>query len=385
MKLVLHIGTPKTGTTSIQNFFSKCSSELQELGILFPVERSVRQNHILFMGGFVREDGFNIPHNNIYMGSFKRYKSDFEMFWCSVVRCANKSSVNTVIISAEQLFRDFNGLSAVELKDFVFKYFDSVQVVAYVRSPVSDYTSKIAQKIRVGREFSYPRSRSLRKVLEYYESQFPGCVNVNAFARDQLLGGDVVEDFVSRYVPEARGLLVRYNQPFYNTSLPEPLLIKMQDVRIQLQSDGVYPTVKTRALVESIAHQYMCLPKAQRSQKNLVLKPEVADFLRRSAVDYRWLLDTYGLRFSDLDYSQIAEIENPYVSAKHLRDVVEVDVEQSAKLHDFGLPASALRRGWIVVRFVTRMQAGRIYRLYLRDSWLLKTRRKYFSGRVLSA
>lgn len=379
MKLILHIGTGKTGTTSIQNFFAECSAELEGLGVLYPVERSVRKNHILFMGGFVRGDKYNIPHDSIYMGNFDRYKSDFDMFWSRVLLATKRANIHTVVISAEQLFRDFSDKSIRQMKDFVAVYFDSVQVVAYVRSPVSDYLSRIAQNLRVGKEMSTPRHRSLRNVLEYYESQFPGCVTVNAFAREQLQGGDVIQDFVVKYVPEAKALLDAYNQRFLNTSLPEPLLVKMQEARVALQPVGAAPKIGTRALVQFVSRQYMRRPKDQRSQKGLVLKPEVADFLSRSAVDYLWLRDKYGVQFSDLDYSVIQEMDNPYDTAKTLYDVAVVDHEGVANLQDVGLPQSFFMRGLVVAEFVVRKQMERLYSLYFGNSAIYKALRGLYS------
>ena len=50
MSLILHIGFPKTGTTTIQRAFKKNAKALEKYGIIYPVASGIKQSavkHIL--------------------------------------------------------------------------------------------------------------------------------------------------------------------------------------------------------------------------------------------------------------------------------------------------------------------------------------------------
>ena len=60
--LYIHIGTPKTGTTSIQNFCGLNREKLKEQGVLYPImnyhyeRKSVNRNGY-FLTGTIKENG----------------------------------------------------------------------------------------------------------------------------------------------------------------------------------------------------------------------------------------------------------------------------------------------------------------------------------------
>lgn len=378
MKLVLHIGSGKTGTTSIQNFFVRNADKLKEVGVLYPVNKSVAPNHILLPAGFVKHDSISIPHNRFYLDDFDKYKNDSIRFMHALDSDIRKTSPKVLVMSAEQLFRDFSEVSAIDFSEFLAPYFDEIIVVAYVRDPVSDYTSRISQKMRTGGLVFSPVVRNVRSVLEYYESQFPGCVRVNAFERDQLTDGDVIRDFVSKYVPEALGLLNTNKPSIYNESLPQELLFCLQQARIQYQPVGIRPEIKTSAFISVMTKNYMKTHAAEKSSR-LKLKPEVEAYLQASADDYFWLKNKYGVTFKNLDYESIKLPQETLGNCTGLSDIVLMN-ESSLAVLDSIIPSnSAISCFLRTKRYILFCQVMRLYRIFVARSWLGKLKRKLYN------
>lgn len=377
MKLVLHIGSGKTGTTSIQKFFINNSDKLLNHGVFYPVKRSIVPNHILLPAGFVRHGSISTSHNRFYLDSFDRFKKDYEKFKYALDQELQKQKPDVMVLSAEQLFRDFSDKSTVSLKDFLKPYFDEIVVVAYVRDPVSDYASRVSQHIRTGMLMLPPVVRDVRAVLQYYESQFPGCVKVNAFERDQLVEGDVVADFISKYVPEAMSIYIANKPSIQNEGLPVEILLKLQQVRLSFQPEGKRPQIATTVLMSRITKNYL-KHYSQKNSGKVILKQEVKDYLESSAVDYVWLRDTYGVTFNSLDYERVRETENKLSHYTLLSDVAIVDQSSLAALN-YIVPSVSPMASFIRTQcFTWAGQVMRFYRMNIKHSPLNKLVGKWF-------
>lgn len=371
MKLVLHIGTGKTGTTSIQKFFVDNSRKMLEQGIFYPVKRSVVPNHILLPAGFVKQGSIEIPRNRFYLDSVYEFNKDYQKFKFSLDRELEKHKPIVLVLSAEQLFRDFSNKSAISLKDFLEPYFDEITVVAYVRDPASDYASRISQHIRTGILMSPPALRNVRAVLEYYESQFPGCVRVNAFEREQLVSGDVVADFISKYLPNQISIYDANKPDILNEGLPAELLLKLQEARLLLQPVGKRPTIETSGLMSEIVKRYMKHYSRKGSDK-VFLKQEIKDYLENSAVDYVWLKDKYDVAFKCLDYKKIQNIENKFANYTLLSDVATINKSLPIRLNHIVPSISPVSIFFRTKFFIYVGQLMRFYGMYLQNTTLFR-------------
>lgn len=378
MRLVLHIGSGKTGTTSIQKFFVNNSDKLLEKGVFYPVKKSIVPNHILLPVGFVRHGSISTSHNRFYLDSFDRFKQDYEKFKCALDQELQRHQPDVLVLSAEQLFRDFSDKSIVSLKDFLKPYFDEITVVAYVRDPVSDYASRVSQHIRTGMLMSPPVVRDVRAVLEYYESQFPGCVRVNAFERAQLVEGDVVADFISKYVPEAKSLYIANKPSMLNEGLPSELLLKLQEVRLSFQAAGKRPHIATSVLMARIIKNYLKHYSLKGSEK-VNLKQEVKDYLESAAVDYAWIREKYGVIFNSLDYDKIGVLENKLSDSNLLSDVATVN-QSALKALDHIVPSISPMATFIRTQcFIWSGKVTRFYRMSMKCRPLNKLAGKWLN------
>jgi hypothetical protein len=381
-KLILHVGHGKTGTTSLQHYLYNNSTELLDLGYLYPTKKSSRENHALLPAGFVQGEAFKTT-NSAYMDGFRRFEQDFQRFWKALLTDIERYSPHTVVLSAEQMFRDFSELSRISMANFLNQYFSSIEVVAYVRSPGPDYLSRLAQRAKTGNQFPELKARKIRKVLEFYEGQFPGCVQVRPFDRKQLLEGDIVNDFISRYLPEALPSLQQVKSSLANTSLPWPLLRGLRELRLRAQPKVATVSFSTKARLSVAAIDYARLhPKKQKYEVRL--QPDVEDFIRCSAVDHLWLKERYGVVFADLDYTRIGIVQSPFSDDEPLERIVDF-----SKCPQESFPIERYLgngpRFWLsYLYFYLRVEYSRLHRVYVHDSWLWRMKSTIFQRRRTS-
>jgi hypothetical protein len=253
------------------------------------------------------------------------------------------------------------------LAEFLGEYFSDVTVVAYIRSPAPDYFSRLAQRLKTGSKVPDLAARKIRGVIEYYEDQFPGRVRLHPFDRQQMNAGDILQDFISRYVPQALPLDKKPNSKDANTSSPWPLLRGLRELRLRVQPDVEAPCFSTRARVSVAALDYNRLhPEKQKFDVRLL--PDVEDFIRRSAVDHLWLRDRYGVAFSDLDYAQIDNPPSPFSANMPLDRIVDF-----SKCPQEPFPIERyLGNGpsfWLsYLYFFARVEYSRIHRVFIHDS-----------------
>jgi hypothetical protein len=195
-KCILHIGMPKTGSSSIQvNLYNQKSSlncEYLKIGD--------DANHSPVICSVFS----NFPEQYYGNISKKRTKDQIVTFNNKVkkqlIQVLSNSKAKNVVISGEDiLFLSENELHC--LKNFLFNYCSNIHVIAYVRPPISFMQSAFQQLVKMGvLTFGIggftPR---YREKFEKFDRVF-GCNNVSfcKFSRKSMKDGDVVIDFCER-------------------------------------------------------------------------------------------------------------------------------------------------------------------------------------------
>lgn len=373
MRLILHIGSTKTGTTTIQQFFCRNHDALLAKGIFYPVKSSHTANHVLLTAGFVQQNK-QLPHNSFYMSSEARFQKSFKAFWSQLLDGMEKYKPHTVVLSSETLFEDFSEVSYRSISSFLAESFDDIVVVAYVRSPASDYQSRIAQQVKTAKKLMPPHVRRIRSILEYYEKEFPKAVYVYPFESAQLKRRDVLYDFLMNHIPEAVTLM-NESCHFKNIALPGWLLLQAQKLRLELQPSGQFPTITTNALINYLVEDYISSSRYKERISSMKLNAEIKEFIENSAVDYQWLKGRYNLEFADLDYSKIEEKENPYSDLFLLEDICVLENANDELCVDVSIPTSKFLRLFITLRFILKTQLTGFYKAKISYSWLGKIKR----------
>lgn len=323
MRVILHIGMPKTGTTALQTRLARNSVALRRHGILYPrVESNISHQ---FLSLPLRErTGLPRELRDIYEGRPDLIQRDFQRDWDRVQRQIERYRPHTLILSSERLLWVSDMERAEAFRDRLRQLSEDILVVAYVRQPSSRYLSGVQQTLKGTGTFRPPSPIRFREQLERYETLYPGQLRVAAFEREQMRDGDIVADFAGRFLPpEALGLLSEKQRVVENETVSAEAMAIMQDYH-QVNRPGMgfglqwETTVFWRRLrLAERRYGFFTRPR---------LKPEVAEFIDRASVDQLWLRDTHGIVFPKINYDTIAGTDaNPYGEVKRVDEVCVVD------------------------------------------------------------
>ncbi|WP_172332628.1 hypothetical protein [Mangrovicoccus sp. HB161399] len=332
-EVVLHVGTHKTGTTSIQNSLAKYDdgeTVYAQLG---------HQNHSIALYTIFSE---NRNRYHIWKGyGFGPKKIDKlrRNFIALLDENISRSDRKRIVVSGE----DISVLEDEEkrdLIDFISSRVSKVRVVCYLRSPASFAASAYQQRIKGGKS-DLPRlcSPLFKFRLESFRTN-PNVhsVRVKEFSREALLGGDIVEDFVAELGLE-RSLIAKDTS---NESLgadATKLLLNFNKTMPLSSGDLVLARARL-ALIGDLSK--VCSPAAmdKRWIQSLV------DFSEQN-----YVRDCFGLNFVDEPISSGASREE---LGEYMNDLSDVDTS--------GIDAILSQAG-IAGRFPTATE--KIARLFL--------------------
>lgn len=240
MDLILHIGTEKTGSTTIQYALAARRDALLEEGILYP-RLFGSENHMEIA---VASMGYR-SYDTVQIEELARTGMDLPTYEAALREQLNKeiraAGPRTLLISNEhchgRLSRREDVLRLVKLLGAPF---DNVKVIVYLRRQdrmaVSQHSSRLRGGVMDEMLPTYgpkpPAYYDFHHLMSLYADVFGAEALVpRLFERDRLIGGDVVHDFF-----EIAGL------PVSVPSVPkENLALSRQQARFLTLFNPLYP------------------------------------------------------------------------------------------------------------------------------------------------
>ena len=152
----LHIGYPKTGTTTLQNFLAENSEHLISQGILYPhsLRRSEHSPNHQRLVAYALENG-RFPEVDEWFGltdaqDIGRFRAEMEVSLTQELE-SERGKLNFVICSNEHLAERLEHVTELErLKSFLTAQFARVTVVVYLRRQDRLAVSYYSTALRVG-------------------------------------------------------------------------------------------------------------------------------------------------------------------------------------------------------------------------------------------
>ena len=201
-KLILHIGTEKTGTTSIQHFLADNKIALEEQGIFIPQTPSGRSpNHRKLATACLTENQRDDSFDEFNIKNFPSWRDN------AFIEISNElllSNLETHVLSSEHFSSRLVGVEAIKrLYVFLKKIYSEIKVVIYFRRQdeyaVSLYSTylksggdskAILPKVPLNERFDY------FSMCKKWEGVFGvGSLEVRVFDRSVLNEGNVISDF----------------------------------------------------------------------------------------------------------------------------------------------------------------------------------------------
>jgi hypothetical protein len=297
-KVLIHIGTPKTGSTSIQSALANLSST----NINYPnIENNGHQNiEILFKK---KRKHLNRGLHSSFKLKTRNYTQYYKFFSSKIKEELN--SKNDLIISSEFLF-NMTEDEILELKKMLKEYnFQKVKILCYVRRPDLYYLSHVQQEIKASTKFPQPSNfhcdykKNIQKWIKHFGLDN---VTIKEFSRNVLFKNDVVEDFnktINTFFKENIDLESRID----NTSMPSEAMYIMQQVRSYMETeDGlIHPT--SNKIFKILTSKKM----KNKGTKAKLIKDIRSKILFNSSEDIKYLNKLFGI-FQNLEIPNEDEI-----------------------------------------------------------------------------
>lgn len=308
-RCILHIGMPKTGTSSIQesfsNYFNKENIDKTDT-LYVPFKNS---NHgaaiCTLFGGKKHLERFYISkgRDNNYIEKVKKEEMEKLEF-------AISSKASTIIISGEAILT-LEKEHLINLKNFLNKYCN-IEVVAYIRPIYSYISSAFQQNIKHHnfKEFniknSYPK---YKKRFEKFDNIFGENLYLWKFEAKKLYSNDVVIDFSNRLsLSFDKSKIVRVNEALSLEAVKFLYLYKIKNRRMDIKEN--------RKLIN--------LLKGVGSTKLIISPLLIEPLIEQNSEDIKWIEN----RLKENIIDNKLENKDAIKEEKDLLKITDKDIEK---------------------------------------------------------
>lgn len=208
-KCILHIGTEKTGTTSIQAFLLENRDALLEQGYYVPRTMGPRE-HVGLVHLFAKSHKSFSMRTTLGLHTVGKVEAHQKALNHKVraEMLAEARTGRTLVISAERFFTVMTDESELQsLKALLYEFCRELDIVAYVRPQHEFAISIFSTNLKNGscqkkvyqdltKHKGMARKCDYAGVLSFWEKNFPKAeFKIRKFVRSDLVNGDVVADF----------------------------------------------------------------------------------------------------------------------------------------------------------------------------------------------
>lgn len=278
-QLFLHIGTEKTGTTSIQKTLKANRALLEKYSIYIPDFLHTGRNSDRLVS-YLFQDVSKPEKLDKELGLAESLSKKIAFRSSLLAKWQNKiveSQCHKWIISSEHLQSRLHSVQEIAaLWDFLCEQFEEIFVIIYLRDPVQTAFSSFSTAVSLG---ASPKSLHIppqkfeihcnhKQILERWLSVVPiKNMLVRLFDRSRLFGNDVVSDFMGVCGASVPELAVPLTS---NKSLSLPalkLLILLNERFPRLKNNESNPTRK--GLSKFVKNYYADAPPLRPTQREI--------------------------------------------------------------------------------------------------------------------
>lgn len=330
MTSILHIGMPKTGSTTLQRTLHASSHILHGHGICYPSHlRSSRASHRIMAAKLMPAASFP---RHLHRYREQTYADElYSELRDKVAEAKKRGWAKQIILSSEILFRLPAASYSLAFRDSVCDLLgDSFRIVAYLRAPSSVYLALLQQKLKGSSRLRPAQPPEYKKIIKSYVDLFgKERIKLQVFDRTCLLDGDIVKDFCHNYLLEHSSLfdqLVPAGETNVSLSAESMAVCLLFRKHFYGMKDNKHSKL-SRKVVSGLRHAD-ALIQAGRP----VLLPSIQECIDQAAApQMRWLRNQWGIEFKNYDYklvnSQISDDQSTLLDqANSLEGIVCLNI-----------------------------------------------------------
>ena len=307
MKVLLHIGMTKAGSSALQEGLAAAQKDLEGRGILYPDRGRTRNSHLLLLEGLV-------PPERLPRGLRGMYREDFHAMardrraWLDDLRTeVARRRPHTLILSEEFLFyvRSEEGLT--ELRRRLLSLADAVdvEVIAYVRRPSEHYLASVQQLLKGAHSIPGPNPIGYRQAIDGFDAHVADRMHVVRYDRASWVDGDIVHHFLANLLPGAEK--IPRSGHVVNESLSADAMSILAEYRGRFWADrDNHLTPDTNKVVRALT----MIDAESGCAEGPRLHDHIAQRVDLGSTDLLWLRGTYGITFEGIDYAAIRQPTN---------------------------------------------------------------------------
>ena len=327
MRLILHIGSDKTGTTSIQETLSRSRDNLAQEGILYPNLANDNNHNLLPIA--LSDERARQPRRLIHRyGNAQNILAVSRQAWRDMSQQVQHGSFHTVILSAEHFFGVAQPDRLMELVQEAIPGLNETRIVAYLRRPSSHFVARLQQKLKAQHALVTPERIIYSNYLAAWKKV--GNLDLREFNQAKLHNGDVVQDFWNRELKDLPFSRVAASSTRQNRSLSAEGLYLLQRFR-----QSRYPQQEGVIFRDSDALLRRIMLAEQSNHENvsftrLKLHKQIRDFVDYSTPDNEVLKSDFGFQFDFQKQDRIvdqASLQSP-VEPSQLSDLVPINMQK---------------------------------------------------------
>lgn len=243
MKLFLHIGNHKTGSTTIQNSMKKESELLlSKYGILYPETFQVRGAHHLFASTILNE--------KMLFG--EEIVDTTDELMTELKREIQLKKPKSIFLSSEEFFR-FHEKDIVNLETFM-DIFDEIEIVVYLRNQFDHIESSykfnvLWEFVQLQQSFGEYLERQLSSDYHCYDQRLLEWKKI--FSRARITLRDFNEEI-------KQGLLLNFYRSVLNIDFPvkdnkdNESLSRLSSIILKLKNSPKWSSADRKACIESL-------------------------------------------------------------------------------------------------------------------------------------
>ena len=326
MRIVVHAGSNKAGSTAIQNTCAAHRDILEQAGILYPKVGS-KNDHSMLLPAILDDQELLGNLNRRSPEGRATGAEESRALWRTLADDVATSRNQILLLSSEFIF----GLRPQSLERFLSRLrvlSDNIEVIVYLRDPCDHYLSSAQQVLKYGASVKDPRSiQNYGHKLRRLDLFFPDRVRRKVYSRDLLVQGDVSIDLLSELLTPEHLSELDISPSISNSSMSSEAMALLRKFNIVNWGERrIVGSPMNKVILKGISEL-----EAKGSYTKAVLRPEIHDIVTGIHVqDMLWIKEHYGLRFAGFNYAAapieaLSDEKDSRLSQLEVEDIVTYD------------------------------------------------------------